>query len=190
MVGYRGYSKSNNAIEAESCGKMTASVLSKILKCSSMAIKAILAPEEWHHTSSHYNRTNYYFKPGLCFLARGDSIEEAIEEAIWEDDKTDCEKIWNYLKWHHYVLKKLRGFKSNTVKLADYAKIMVKEWSGSRNHPICKEVEYSVSDLFCKEAPGTPNSFYLWTDSRGKKCRKKYTNFVKWEAIITPHKEL
>jgi len=60
MAGYSGYSKSNNAIAAEQEGLFPASVLARKLRVSTEAIKSILVPEEWHHTSSWYNRTDYY----------------------------------------------------------------------------------------------------------------------------------
>jgi hypothetical protein len=60
MAGYCGYSKSNNAIQAEHLGRFPASVLAKKLSISTEAIKALMQPCEWHHTSSRYNRTDYY----------------------------------------------------------------------------------------------------------------------------------
>jgi hypothetical protein len=68
MAGYNGYSKSNNAIEAEQEGKFPASILAKKLKVKTEAIKALLKPCEWHHTSNWYNRTDYY------------DMEEALEK--------------------------------------------------------------------------------------------------------------
>lgn len=60
MTGYSGFSKSNNALDAEADGLMTATVAAKTLGVSAAAIKEILSPCEWHHTSSWFNRTNYY----------------------------------------------------------------------------------------------------------------------------------
>jgi len=63
MAGYDGFSKSNNAREAECQGYFPASVLAKKLGVSAVAIKALLTPGEWHHTSSWYNATDYYYLP-------------------------------------------------------------------------------------------------------------------------------
>ena len=60
MAGYDGYSKSNNAFKAEEDGFMTLTNLAKLLKCKSNQIKGVLEPDEWHHTSKFYNKTNYY----------------------------------------------------------------------------------------------------------------------------------
>ena len=60
MAGYSGFSKSNNALDAEDEGLMTATAAAKALGVSAAAIKEILYPSEWHHTSGWYNRTNYY----------------------------------------------------------------------------------------------------------------------------------
>ena len=60
MAGYAGYSKSNNAIDAEHEGKYPATVCAKRLHVSVEAIRAILTPCEWHHTSKWFNETDYY----------------------------------------------------------------------------------------------------------------------------------
>lgn len=60
MAGYNGYSKSNNAVAAEEEGLFPATIAAKKLGVSAAAIKEILHPCEWHHTSSWFNRTNYY----------------------------------------------------------------------------------------------------------------------------------
>jgi len=62
MAGYNGYSKSNNAIEAEERGLMTASAIANIVGHGATAagVKTVLTPVEWHHTSCHYNCTDYF----------------------------------------------------------------------------------------------------------------------------------
>jgi hypothetical protein len=46
------------------------------------AVRALLSPEEWHHTSKHYNRTDYY------------STESAADMLTdlrgWTPKPTDC----------------------------------------------------------------------------------------------------
>jgi len=67
MSGYNGWSKSNNAVIAESEGKYTMSHAKKIVaeKCGiSQSIAASLLKHlyggEYHHTSKHYNCNDYY----------------------------------------------------------------------------------------------------------------------------------
>lgn len=188
MSGYDGYSKSNNAIRAEDEGKMTATSLAKVLRCSSAAVKAILSPTEWHHTSNRYNRTNYYHEPVLLYLVDGDFTPEFEDEAVTGDSEFNLENIWNCLAEHAAELKELRSYQSGIETLAAKAKILVKEWGGTRNRPKCYETEYMVTNLRRKTLPGTGrygmgDQWYIWTDSHGKETRKKDTNFIKWEAI-------
>ena len=86
MAGYCGYSKSNNAIEAEENGRFPASILAKKIGVKSGAIKEILSPSEWHHTSKMYNKTNYY------------DMEEALE-------RIDELKSWREPKKENIVYK-------------------------------------------------------------------------------------
>lgn len=79
MAGYHGYSKSNNAIEAERSGKMTATALAKWIGGGATAagVATVLSPCEWHHTSKMYNATDYYDFDGAAeTLAREKDPEE------------------------------------------------------------------------------------------------------------------
>jgi len=58
MAGYDAYSKSNNALKAETAGLLPASRI-KVKGVSSAAIR-LLDAEEWHHTSKEYRKTDYY----------------------------------------------------------------------------------------------------------------------------------
>lgn len=60
MAGYFEFSKSNNAVAAEESGRYPATTLGKLLGVKPKAIKALLTASEWHHTSSHFNKTDYY----------------------------------------------------------------------------------------------------------------------------------
>lgn len=57
MAGYNGYSKSNNAIDAERDYKYPKSTAKRLLGLKDSAFGS---PCEWHHTSMWYNRTDYY----------------------------------------------------------------------------------------------------------------------------------
>lgn len=62
MSGYNGFSKSNNAIDAENQGLLTASQVAKRISHGATAagVKAILKSTEWHHSSKFYNQVDYY----------------------------------------------------------------------------------------------------------------------------------
>ena len=134
MAGYHGYSMSNNAVEAYQDGERPLSkwtkteILSRIrraikdeeieLKCSfdklnKLPVKTLknelLCVSSWHHTSSHFNRTDFY---DIWW----DKLEHLTDEEIdgWttiKEDKPQKEK---------WLCKFL-------------------EWSGSRRHPKATE---------------------------------------------------
>ena len=114
MSGYCEYSKSNNAILAEQEGLKTASKLAKYLSkkfkkyrnCSAKDIKKILRPEEWHHTSSWYNETNYYSIIDLGELITRIYLQEQIQK------RTNSKPV----KYENYIVEWL-------------------EWYGNRNRP-------------------------------------------------------
>ena len=67
MSGYAGYSKSNNAIAAEESGMLPLTRATRAVACQAgctqkVARAALLAigSSEWHHTSKHFNPTDYY----------------------------------------------------------------------------------------------------------------------------------
>lgn len=127
MAGYCGFSKSNNAIDAERGGKMTATQLGRAIGCSSRAIKALLSTGEWHHTSGWYNKTPYYWQPALLAAVGNQHGLAALEEGeIDEDDVTAALELLSRLRsygkavsggaWHGCTVRWL-------------------EWSGSRRRP-------------------------------------------------------
>jgi len=67
MAGYNGFSKSNNATDAENEGKFPLTQASEILstelgipKIQAKRMLQDIGTSEWHHTSCHYNVTDYY----------------------------------------------------------------------------------------------------------------------------------
>lgn len=74
MAGYNGYSMSNNAVAAYEDGEMPLSKWSKsalLERCGERADelsrltvaelrRELLTKSSWHHTSNHYNRTDFY----------------------------------------------------------------------------------------------------------------------------------
>ena len=137
MAGYNGYSMSNNAVTAYEDGEKPlskwtkADILSAIeeqeieLKCSiekleKLPVKVLkrvgLTYSSWHHTSNHYNRTDFYFLDV-------DRIQDLTDEKI---DKL----ILNYKE----------NKKAETKPLEEKWECAFLEWSGTRNHPKAKEV--------------------------------------------------
>lgn len=85
MAGYHNFSKSNNAICAEKQGKYPASKAAKIYGFKSIAaLKSLIKPSEWHHTSKFYNHTDYYDIEGeienFCDLIDVNRIIRALKK--------------------------------------------------------------------------------------------------------------
>lgn len=94
MAGYAGYSKSNNAVQAEREGRYPLSIAKKVLqelfisdfgwKVSLKDCTELLEQEydgEWHHSSKFYNRINYYNVAGLI-----NTIKTYINSGNWEEE--------------------------------------------------------------------------------------------------------
>lgn len=127
MAGYCGYSKSNNAIYAEENLVFPASILSKKLKVTTEAIKSLLSPCEWHHTSSWYNSVDYYDGSLLIPLSHNE-----IPDFCDEDDLFEAAEI----------LLNLRSYRSpkKTGWIDEDCTVEWIEWSGSRRRP--KAIEH------------------------------------------------
>lgn len=111
MAGYAGYSKSNNAVEAEREGRYPLSIAKKNLQESLLTefgwkIKLkdctnLLEQEhdgEWHHSSKFYKRVNYYNVLGLV-----NTIKNYIKTGEWEEEiyHYSCPKFaLNLIKIH------------------------------------------------------------------------------------------
>lgn len=95
MAGYYGYSKSNNAVEAEYKGYFPATVLAKRLGVHAGAIRELLCAREWHHTSKFYNCTDYY--------SEEEAMEILEELKAWRPPKQQEKEYPNcsgqYLVW-------------------------------------------------------------------------------------------
>lgn len=106
--GYVGYSKSVNATNAEEEGKYPATQIAKLTKTEAKWVKETFNPTEWHHTSKHFNKTNYY------------DLDEV--KAFLKENPT------HFKKWK----EKEKGMKP-VVRKAKEVKWL--EWSGSRARP-------------------------------------------------------
>lgn len=137
MAGYNGWSMSNNAIEAYENGEKPLSKWTKVdifnaiesqeveLKCSMEKLRELpvkflkevcLHKTSWHHTSNHYNKTDFY------------SLDTQRMEIL-----TD-EKI-NELLVEYKANKKIKNTPSEEIWECAFL-----EWSGSRKHPKATEV--------------------------------------------------
>ena len=137
MAGYNGYSMSNNAVEAYNNGEKPLSKWTKAeileaiktdeieLKCSMEMLKKVpvkslkeiaLYKASWHHTSSHYNRTDFY---SLDF----DKLEELTDEEL--------SKI---------IEESKQNKKNDTEPAEEKWKCAFLEWSGSRKHLKATEI--------------------------------------------------
>lgn len=131
MAGYNWkWGKSNNAVSAEQEGKMTASRLAKVLKCSTGAVRDILRPTEWHHTSGWYNITYYYDEPLLIALATGqqdldDFTQEEVEEAreVLERLRARGSALHERLEWRDCEVRYLDWFGPRTRRRACEARM-------------------------------------------------------------------
>lgn len=137
MAGYNGFSMSNNAVAAYEGGEKPLSKWTKadildaieeqevklkysIEKLKKLPVKILkemcLKYSSWHHTSNHYNKTDFY-------SLDVDRIENLTDKRINEllsDYKADK--------------------KAESKPLEEKWECAFLEWSGSRKHPVATEV--------------------------------------------------
>lgn len=137
MAGYNGFSMSNNAVAAYEDGEKPLSKWTKAdifdtikdtgieLKCSieklrRLPIKVLkevcLKYSSWHHTSNHYNKTEFY---SLDINRMENLTNDKIEELLLD-------------------YKKEKRMESKPSE--ERWKCAFLEWSGSRKHPVAIEV--------------------------------------------------
>jgi hypothetical protein len=137
MAGYNGFSMSNNAVAAYEDGEKPLSKWTKTdifdaineqeveLKCSIEKLKKLPAKvlkeicliySSWHHTSNHYNKTDFY----SLDIDRIENLTDDKIEELLSDYKAD---------------KKVESKPSE-----EKWKCAFLEWSGSRKHPKATEV--------------------------------------------------
>lgn len=139
MAGYDNYSMSNNAIKAYEDGEKPLSkwrktdIIEEIeflveegeieLKCSMNTLKKAslqtlkqicLVMSSWHHTSSHYNRTDFYYIDTFMVSLLTDEDIKRVEQ---DNREKRAKQQPTEEKWKCTFL----------------------EWSGSRNHPKATE---------------------------------------------------
>lgn len=141
MAGYNGYSMSNNAVNAYNTGEKPLSKWSKtaiieaikdyieentdqtfnfnideLKKVTIAELKTFLYQSSWHHTSNHYNRTDFY-------SLDTDKIDDLTSDIIKE-----------------MVMKKVNKIKKQSEPAEEIWKCSFLEWSGTRKHPKVTEI--------------------------------------------------
>ncbi len=110
--GYDGYSKSNNAISAQQNDIYPLTILAKKLKVKPQAIKTLVQPSQWHHTSKYYNKTNYYDGHKLIILVN-DNLKYTPDN--WEDQDDYEQTLQLYNKLKNFKTQKKDNYKSFTA---------------------------------------------------------------------------
>ena len=129
MAGYHNYSMSNNAVDAYSAGMKPISKFKKddfkkhgldypLAFFRWLAKENRWNPSEWHHTSKHYNETNFYCIEGLMNQL--------------EDNYENLNSLFSKYKESKSKKPEDKGVKV----ICEYV-----EFEGSRRHP--KPIEYN-----------------------------------------------
>lgn len=96
MSGYReDFSKSNNAHDAELEGKFPASVLAARIGVKAGAVRALLSPCEWHHSSKFYNPVEYFDEESAIEII--DELRNWVEPVKSQMIHEGCSGV--YLEW-------------------------------------------------------------------------------------------
>ncbi|GFH41384.1 hypothetical protein [Pseudolactococcus insecticola] len=155
MAGYKGYSMSNNAVDAYNDGEKPLSKWTKAdfvehderLKPFSVAFlrQKILYQSSWHHTSSHYNRTYFY---------------SLIDREQYDIDKlTKKYIIYKERRAIETAERKAKAEKKEKLGFVPYAIVSKATWGGSRKHP---RIEHFTDYVIDED----------WRTEDGKKLRQ------------------
>lgn len=152
------YSKSNNALEAERQGKFPLTHAAKIAatnfgitQSQAKWLLEKIGPCEWHHTSSHYNQTDYYD-------TNTDIIVDQVSSFI--EDVNNKEDVIEYIT-NHYE-------KPTTTEQGYYADFDYIIWGGTRKHPTADEQH--LKNVYIVEKG---SFYYVYTSEGGDLVVKK-----------------
>lgn len=151
MCGYAGFSMSNNAVAAYRSGtkplsRITASDLRKAGWTESLSFAKWLAEERhwrscsWHHTSKHYQETEFYDPVDLIEWSNElepeerESLKMEYNEARREENRTQGDEC------------RVAGIYT--------------QWTGSRRHPKRKQIAFT----------GLLRNGWIYLDAGGKKA--------------------
>lgn len=118
---YVGFSMSERAAGAYREGLRPASKLAKELRVSTDAVRAVLTAAEWHHTSSRFNRTDFY----------SFTLPEDLDD---EEDRREAQDLLDRMKAFDAAAKAAKA-ESQSFR----ARVTWLNWSGTRNHPKADE---------------------------------------------------
>jgi hypothetical protein len=165
MAGYFGYSMSNNAVDAYNNGRMPASVLAKKIRVSTAAVKSILSPCEWHHTSSHYNRTDFY--DGSILIPLANNTIPRFSDFYNDDELYDAADL--LIEMQNFT----KAEKTNSKKVVyENCTVYWLEWGGTRKRPKCTECEESG----CRVEFNGKTSFEITLPTGKKFLKRQGTN--------------
>lgn len=136
MAGYKEYSKSNAAIEAEAKNRFPASVAAKMLGVSVDAVRKYIKTTEWHHTSSRYNKTPYY------------NIDVFCQPHKYSAEKVQRTKDLHTKMYNYIPPNSLDGTYEGCT-------VCFPEWSGSRAHPVATDVVIECVKVIIKGKSAT-----------------------------------
>ncbi len=126
MTGYKGYSMSNNAVRAYGEGLVTASKIGYGIPAA--LIDQYVHAEEWHHTSSRYNRTNFY-NPEKVLATFGIAETEDYPFSEYRRDTAVA------------ALTAHKASKNKAPAALTGQTVTWLEWGGTRNHPKATEIK-------------------------------------------------
>jgi len=114
MTGYSEYSKSNRALEAEESGLLPASKL-HIKGVPAGAVLALARHEEWHHTSSKYNRTRYFDRDNVADFFSTDDGKARLN--AWKAKQGEQTHEGCTVQWLDWTDKRLKTIKVKNAKV-------------------------------------------------------------------------
>lgn len=125
------FSKSINALNAEAGGLYPASVLGKKLGVNPKAIRALMFPSEWHHSSKFYNPVDYYSEEqALEIIDKLKAWREPIKNVEVFDDVSGSYLVWsgtrNHPKATEIKFQNAKAYKKGTwylLELPDGTKV-------------------------------------------------------------------
>lgn len=167
-AGYSGYSKSNNAVDAERSGKFPSTEAARRTGLPAKFIQEIAnwsSHGEWHHSSKYFNQVPYYDTNELIAWKEGDA-DLVSEHGPFEQAFTAWKNAANIAKEKPAVI---------------YFPARVKwiEWAGTRNYP--RPVEHDEEGATVVDAGGKFVTVKLAAGSQFKKG-KETNGFEVFEA--------
>ena len=163
MAGYREFSKSNNAVDAEANGRYPASRIAKILGIPvEFVVKHAPHGGEWHHSSKFYNVVDYYDLQQVK-----DWLAGAGDYAVEGNEPTGNDLL---AEWR----LNRKELASKSSKVWPDIKVRFLVWGGTRNRPVAStetidhaRVELKPGQKMVTITPPAGTSFKKSVQTRG-----------------------